>query len=212
MVHLIGESRLVGELTRELLSRKVPVVAGLGEDRPPEASIVVLAEGGQRSRSHLEQALSACVVSGGTLVWATDRVADDPELCALRRRGVPYTVVRGAGLIDLPSSAAGRVVLVPSDVERAPFTTLGALASTVASEIAGGRVGTGASIVVGARAGAGDWAEALREAGARAHVVPRWLASLAGVFGILRVEPSAGRVLLVASGSGAGRARELSPG
>lgn len=201
MIVVIGDPLLVGEIVRELLAREIEVALDAASDQTelPAAEAIVVAEGPYRATHDLERALCSITLHGGSLVWATARDEDDPDLVALRRRGVPYTIVRTAGLVDVPAGAG--LVLVPSDLDRAPFATRADLARAVADEIASGRAGTGASIDVTRHAGARAWASALREAGARAYVVHPWVALAGSVLGIARLNSRDGRIEIASAAS-----------
>lgn len=191
MIVVTGETRLAGTLVRELLARGVDVCSSTLDDpfatgRGPLTAIV--AEGARDERAALERAIRAVVLRGGAVLLATARELDDPVLVELRRRGVPYTIVRSSGLVDVPSGASFRFVLVPSDVDRAPFATNDDVAREVAGLVADDRIGTGASVDVTMQAGPDAWARALRDAGTGCHVVPRWVAWLAGLVGVPRLE------------------------
>jgi hypothetical protein len=191
MVELTGDTTLCGVVVRELLARGLEVSgAPLDADaRPTEGErIIVVAEGQHDLRETLAEAVRAVELWGGALLFATGRSADDPVVLGLRRRGVPYTIVRSSGLIELPDASSMSFVLVPSDLSRAPFATLEDLASKVGEVVASNAVGSGTLVDVTSHAGADDWASALREAGARAFVVPRWVALIAGMFGARRLD------------------------
>lgn len=190
MVTLIGDTALCGVLVRELLARKVDVSSAPldAQRRADPDRVVVVAEGARDVQAALDDAMRSVELWGGSVLLATARGLDDPALVALRRRGVPYTIVRASGLVDLPSTTATSFVLVPSDLSCVPFATIDDLAAEVAQVVAAGRTGTGAVVDVTSHAGASDWAAALREAGARAIVVSRWVAALAGFFGVPRLD------------------------
>lgn len=191
MVELTGDTALCGVLVRELLARGVDVSgAKLDADRRPARPdrILVVAEGVHDALDALAEATRAVELWGGALLFATARQDDDPAVVALRRRGIPYTIVRAGGLVELPSDTSTRWVLVPSDLDRAPFSTLDDLGVAVARVVAADEVGSGRLVDVTSHAGARDWARALTAAGARAHVVPRWVAMLAAWLGIPRLD------------------------
>lgn len=190
MVELTGDTALCGVLVRELLARGVDVSsAPLDADRPADRDrTVIVAEGVEDARGALTEAIRSVELWGGCVVLATTRTLEDPAVVALRRRGVPYTIVRSGALVVLPQATSTSFVLVPSDLSRAPFATLDDLASEVARVITSGDVGSGSLVDVTSHAGARDWSRALRDAGARAFVVPRWLATFAGLFGVRRLD------------------------
>lgn len=201
MIVVTGEPRLAGSIVRELLSKNVDVASGTLDEPPaPGAGPVtaIVAEGARDERAALERAITAVVLRGGAVVLATARERDDPAVVALRRRGVPYTIVRSSGLVDLPPDASSRLVLVPSDLDRAPFATVDDLAREVAARVREDAVGTGAIVDVSMHAGAHAWARALRDEGARCQVVPRWLAWVAGLFGVARLDVDGRRSRLLA--------------
>ncbi len=191
MVQLSGDVVLCGVLVRELLARGIEVSGAPLEpdERPPHGDrVIVVAEGLGDARAALAEAVRAVELWGGAVLFATARSHEDPVVAGLRRRGVPYTIVRSGGLVELPSSTSTSLVLVPSDLSRVPFATLDDLAAKVADVVGAGQVGSGALLDATSHAGARDWAAALTEAGARALVVPRWLATIAGFFGIRRLD------------------------
>ncbi len=207
MVVLLGEPSLTGVLVRELLARNIDVTASRGDllARPSEGErTIIVAEGARDEREVLEDAVRSVELWGGSVVYATGRDLDDPVIVGLRRRGVPYTIVRSGGLVELPSTTSSSFVLVPSDLERVPFSTTDDLARPVAELIRQGRIGSGAVVDVTSHAGAVDWAVALREAGARSVVVPRWIARMAGWIGVLRLDV-VGRKVQFVSGRGSAR-------
>ncbi len=199
MVVIFGESRLAEDLVRDAVERGLGVVREPEpESETPSGATVVLAEGTLRLGAARERAIETVTLRGGALVWVTSRAYDDPDVVALRRSGLPYTIVRVGDVVDTPEIDGTPLVLVPSDVGREPFVTSEETASFVGDLIEDDEVGSGRSHELASHEGAAAWADALRDLGASAYVVPAWVALLAALFGVRRLELEGGRAALVA--------------
>jgi hypothetical protein len=196
MVVVIGETLLAREIAATLAARSIDTALPATLDEIANARVIVVAEGVSRNDEDVERACRSIVVGGGTLVWVTTRPESDAALQAVRRKGIPYTIVRAGAVAIVPKHIEGRLVLVPSDLAPAPIAMPGDLAQATAELIAKDEVGTGRLVEVSSGLDARGWASTLRARGARPLVVPRWIAVLLGWLGLPRLEVGPGGVAI----------------
>lgn len=208
MLVVVGEASYAERMSRVLEAR------GIAVDRtdrwesscdPATEPLTVVVVGDDRELR--ERAVRALSIRRGEIVWVTERAVDDPEIVALRRRGVPYSIVVCPRLEDPPPPSGW--ILVPNDFDIGPTAAWDDVAARVAERIQRADVGTGDLEHAPVIRGAAAWVQKLRAAGWRAYAVPRWVARIASVFGVARLEARGGRPVVERGWWGARSSTEL---
>jgi hypothetical protein len=123
-----------------------------------------------------------------TAILVTPRADADPGLRAVRRSGIPYTILRPAPIFD-PAAAASRAVLVPRRVASAPAQALAAdmVVDAIVAALDGNACGQ--TIDVGPAPGT-TWLDVLARSGVTPRAVPAWRARVGRWFGAQTLDPT----------------------
>jgi hypothetical protein len=136
----------------------------------------------------LRELISAANAPGvRTAIVVTSRPDADPELRAVRRSGIPYTILRPLPLVD-PVREPARRVLVPRQVaaEPAAAVTIDVVTDAVLAALDGAACGQTNELAPPPSA---TWLDVLERAGAAPRAVPGWRARLGRWFGAHTLDP-----------------------